>query len=116
MLLAFLPCFGILKSPGFFFSNPPAVHRFDVGAHRGVLATEFVNAHARTETLAPKRQEKVGGYYSKFPLAMYDRYMNFDYALYGLHNGATKGTFVSVTSAVMTTTEELGFEPHKHRF
>ena len=39
MLLAFLPCFGILKSPGFFFSNPPAVHRFDVGAHRGVLAT-----------------------------------------------------------------------------
>ena len=87
-----------------------------MGAHRGVLATEFVNAHARTETLAPKRQEKVGGYYSKFPLAMYDRYMNFDYALYGLHNGATKGTFVSVTSAVMTTTEELGFEPHKHRF
>ena len=101
----------------FFFSNPPAVHRFDVGAHRGVLATaprffskggvcdsylwshrdtvckwyldlllkgdklwEFVNAHARTETLAPKRQEKVGGYYIKFPLAMYDRYMNFDYA------------------------------------
>ncbi len=38
MLLDFLPWFGILTSPWKIFESA-AVHRFDVGAHRGVLAT-----------------------------------------------------------------------------